>query len=181
MQLVTQRSKRRLQNFCQSTEHCFIAFDDVSSCERIRGGIGWLAVGRNSSFPWILCMCHDWCGFCRQIYYLSWVAVKTSCRFSGIPVELIHYADAVDYVIKPGLSLSIPFFAKQNSKGSWKSVSAWVTGASPPINSFMFIFSESFKHAWMFPWIDSLNFLQCLDTFAMKILSPKIRINKIFS
>ena len=51
MQLVTHRSKGRLQNFCQRTEHCFIAFDDISNCERIRGGTGWLAIGGNSSFP----------------------------------------------------------------------------------------------------------------------------------
>ena len=49
MQLVTHRSKDRLQHFCLSTEHCFIAFDDTPSCERIRGGIG--GIGRNSSSP----------------------------------------------------------------------------------------------------------------------------------
>ena len=91
MQLVTHRSKVCLQDFCQSTEHCFIAFDDISSFERIRGGIGWLAIGGNSSFPWILCMCHDWCGFCRQIYYLSWAAVKTFCRFTGKATKRIFW------------------------------------------------------------------------------------------
>ena len=40
MQLVTYSSKGRLQNLYQSTEHCFIAFDDIFSCERIRDGIG---------------------------------------------------------------------------------------------------------------------------------------------
>ena len=88
MQLVSHRSKGRLQNVCQSTEHCFIAFNDISSCERIRGGIGWLAIGGNSSF---LCMCHDWCGFCRQIYHLSWAAVKTSCRFTGKAAKRIFW------------------------------------------------------------------------------------------
>ena len=67
----------------QSTKHCFLVFDDTSSCERIRGGIGWLAIGGKSSFSWILYMCHHWCGFCRQIYYLSWAAVKTSFWFTG--------------------------------------------------------------------------------------------------
>ena len=58
MHLVTYRSKGRLQNFCESTEHCLIAFDDISSYKRIRGGIGWLAIGGNPFFPCILCMCH---------------------------------------------------------------------------------------------------------------------------
>ena len=41
MHLVTYRSKGRLQNFCESTEHCLIAFDDISSYKRIGiGGIG---------------------------------------------------------------------------------------------------------------------------------------------
>ena len=73
------------------TEHCFIAFDDISSCAKIMGGIGWLAIRGNSSFPWILCMCNDWCGFCRQIYYLSWAAVKTPCRFTGKAVKRIFW------------------------------------------------------------------------------------------
>ena len=83
MQLGENGSKSHLQNFRQSTEHYLIDFDDIPSCERIRGGIGWLTIGGNSFFPWILCMCHDWCGFCRQIYCLSWAAVKTSYRFTG--------------------------------------------------------------------------------------------------
>ena len=91
MQLGTHRSKGLLQNFCQSTEHCLIAFDDIPSCERIRGGISWLAIGGNSSFPWILCMGHDWCGFCRQIYYLSWAAVKTSFQFIGKAAKRIFW------------------------------------------------------------------------------------------
>ena len=112
-QVVTHRSKGLLQNFCQSTENCLIAFDDISSYERIRSGIGWLAIRGNFSFPWILCMGHDWCGFCRQTCHWSWAAVKTFSRFtgkaaqrgfsvgfSGIPAELIHSADAVYYVMK---------------------------------------------------------------------------------
>ena len=83
MQLGTHRSKGLLQNFCQSNEHCLIAFDDIPNCERIRGGISWLPIGGNSSFPWILCMGHDWSGFCREIYFLSWAAVKTFCWFTG--------------------------------------------------------------------------------------------------
>ena len=35
----------------QSAEHCLIAFDDIPSCQRIRGGISWLDIERNSSFP----------------------------------------------------------------------------------------------------------------------------------
>ena len=30
----------------------------------------------------IIIMGHDWCGFCRQIYYLSWASVKTSYQFT---------------------------------------------------------------------------------------------------
>ena len=91
MLLVIHRSKGRLKNFCQSTEYCLIAFDDISSCEKIMGGIGWLAVGGNSFFPWILCMCHDWCGLWRQIYYLSWAAGKTSCQFTGKAAKRIFW------------------------------------------------------------------------------------------
>ena len=89
MQLCTNRSKGLLQNFSQSNEHCFIAFDDIASCERISGGISWLAIRGNSSFSWILFVGHDWCGFCRQVYYLSWAAVKTSCQFTGKAVKRI--------------------------------------------------------------------------------------------
>ena len=85
------RSKGLLQNFCQSTEHCLIAFDDIPSCKRIRGGISWLAIRRNSLFLWILCVGHDWCGFCRLIYYLSWAAVKTFCWFTGKAVKWIFW------------------------------------------------------------------------------------------
>ena len=104
MQLGENGSKSHLQNFRQSTEHYLIDFDDIPSCERIRGGIGWLTIGGNSFFPWILCMCHDWCGFCRQIYCLSWRPIdsleKRRRGFSGIPAEFIHYVDTVDYVMK---------------------------------------------------------------------------------
>ena len=124
MQLGTHTSKGLLQNFCQITEHCLIPFDDIPSCERIRGGTSWLAIGGNSSFLWILCMGHDWCGFCRQIYYLSWAAVKWSCRFTGKTAkrilwnsaELIHYADAIDYVTKYLYLLLIAC----NLDGGWK-------------------------------------------------------------
>ena len=51
MQLGTHRSKSLLQNACQSTEHCLIAFDDICSCEKIRSGTSWLATGGNYSFP----------------------------------------------------------------------------------------------------------------------------------
>ena len=39
VQLGTHRSKGLFQNFCQTTEHCLIPFDDIPSCERVRGGI----------------------------------------------------------------------------------------------------------------------------------------------
>ena len=91
MQLGADKSKGLLQNFCQSTEHCLIAFNDIPSCERTRGSISWLAIGGNSSFPWILCMDHDWRGFCRQIYCLFWAAVKTSFRFSGKAAKRIFW------------------------------------------------------------------------------------------
>ena len=43
IQLGTHRSKGLLQNFCQSTEYCLVAFDDVPSSERIRKAVSyWL-------------------------------------------------------------------------------------------------------------------------------------------
>ena len=61
------------------------------SCKRIRGGISWLAIIGNSSFSLILCACHDWCGLCRQIYFLSWGALKMSCRFTEKVVKKIFW------------------------------------------------------------------------------------------
>ena len=67
----------------------------IPSCKRIRGGISWLAIGKNSSIPWIPFMGHDWCGFSRQNYYLSFcerhpvdLLEKQQKEFSGILVEL---------------------------------------------------------------------------------------------
>ena len=37
-QLGANRSEGLLQKFCSSTEHCLIAFNDISGCHRIRGG-----------------------------------------------------------------------------------------------------------------------------------------------
>ena len=91
MQLGTHRSKGLLQNFSQSTKHCLIAFNDIPSCEINRGGVIWLAIRGNSSFPWILCVGHDWCGFCRLIYYLSWAAVRRFCWFTGKVVKRIFW------------------------------------------------------------------------------------------
>ena len=81
MQLGAHRSKGPLQDFCQIMEHCLIAFDDILSCERIRDGTIWVAMGGNSPFPWILSLGHDWCGSCRQNFYLSWAAVKDFLLF----------------------------------------------------------------------------------------------------
>ena len=46
MQLGTHRSKGLLQNFCQNTEHCLVAFDDIPSYERIEvAQVAWLLEG----------------------------------------------------------------------------------------------------------------------------------------